>query len=161
MAMKKTEKIITALLTIALGVLLIVLRGKLVSILMTVLGVGLIAFGVMDLFDRLFPPAVIKLVVGLVVILCGWVIVGAVLYVVAALLIIAGILLLYEKIRSKDTCSSLFYTLCEYAIPAVFLVIGTLFLFNQGNTVSWVFLLGGAFTIVEGGLLLVGAFSSD
>ena len=99
--MKKTEKIITALLTIALGVLLIVLRGKLVSILMTVVGVGLIAFGIMDLFDRLFPPAVIKLVVGLVVILCGWVIVGAVLYVVAALLIIAGILLLYEKYDTR------------------------------------------------------------
>lgn len=159
--MKKTEKIITALLTIALGVLLIVLRGKLVSILMTVLGVGLISFGVMDLFSRLFPPAVIKLVVGLVVVLCGWVIVEAVLYVVAALLIIAGILLLYEKIRSKDTCATLFYTLCEYAIPAVFLVIGTLFLFNKGSGTTWVFYLSGAFTIVEGGLLLVGAFASD
>lgn len=159
--MKRTEKIITALLTIALGVLLIVLRGKLVSILMTVLGVGLMAFGIMDLFNRLFPPAVVKLVIGLVVILCGWVIVGAVLYIVAAILIIAGILLLYEKIRCKETGGSLFYTLCEYAVPAVFLVIGTLLLFNQGNTVSWVFILSGAFTIVEGGLLLVGAFAGD
>lgn len=159
--MKKTEKIIAALLTIALGVLLIALRGTLVSILMTVLGAGLIAFGVMDLFDRLVPPAVIKIVVGLVVILCGWVIVEAVLYVVAALLLIAGILLLYEKIKRKPCCSSIVQTLCEYAAPAISLVIGTLLLFNQGNTVNWVFILSGAFTIVEGGLLLVGAFTGD
>ena len=159
--MKKTEKIIAALLTIALGVLLIALRGTLVSILMTVLGVGLIAFGVMDLFDRLVPPAVIKIVVGLVVILCGWVIVEAVLYVVAALLLIAGILLLYERIKRKPCCSAIVQTLCEYAAPAISLVIGPLLLFNQGNTVNWVFILSGAFTIVEGGLLLVGAFTGD
>ncbi len=159
--MKKTEKIIAALLTIALGVLLIVLRGKLVSILMTVFGVGLIAFGITDLFNRLFPPAVVKLVVGLVVILCGWVIVGAVLYVIAALLIIAGILLLYEKIRYHECNGPLLFTLCEYAVPAVFLVIGTLLLFNRGNTANWVFILSGAFTVVEGGLLLVGSFSAD
>lgn len=159
--MKKTEKVIAALLTIALGVLLIVLRGKLVSIVMTVLGVGSMAFGVMDIFSRAVPPAVVKLVVGLVVILCGWVIVGAVLYVAAALLIIAGVLLLYEKIRGKETCGSLLHTLCTYAVPAVFLVIGTLLLFNQGNTASWVFIFSGAFTIVLGGILLVGAFTGD
>ena len=36
--MKKSERLITALITIALGVLLIVLRGDLISILMTVVG---------------------------------------------------------------------------------------------------------------------------
>ena len=40
--MKKSERLITALITIALGVLLIVLRGDLISILMTVVGLGLI-----------------------------------------------------------------------------------------------------------------------
>lgn len=159
--MKKTDKIITALLTIALGVLLIVLRGKLVSILMTVLGLGLVSFGVMDLFSRLFPPAVIKIVIGLVIVLCGWVIVEAVLYVVSALLIIAGILLLYEKIRFRETCATLLFTLCEYAVPAVFLIIGTLLLFNNGGVARWVFYFSGAFTILAGGLLLVGAFSGD
>ena len=91
--MKKTEKIISALLTIALGVLLITLRGKFISILMTVLGLGLIAFAVLDLCNRLVPPAVIKAVVGIVIILCGWTIIEAVLYILAAILLVAGILL--------------------------------------------------------------------
>ena len=159
--MKKSERLITALITIALGVLLIVLRGDLISILMTVVGLGLIALGVMDLIDNRIPPAVVKLVGGVVVIVCGWVIVEAVLYLVAGALLIAGILLLYEKIKSRSRCDTLFYTLCEYAVPVVFLVIGTLLMFNQGNTVNWVFILGGIFTIIEGGLLLVGALSDD
>ena len=159
--MKRTEKIISAALTIALGILLIVLRGQIISILMTVLGISLIAFGVLDLWTKLIPPAVVKLVGGGVIILCGWVIVEAVLYVVAALLLVAGILLLYEKIKSKARCHTLFYTLCEYAAPALCIVIGTLLLFNQGNTVNWVFVVSGIFTSVEGGLLLVNAFSGD
>lgn len=159
--MKKSQRLITALVTIAFGVLLIVLRGDLISILMTVVGLGLIAFGIMDLIDSRIPPAVVKLVSGVVVIVCGWVIVEAVLYLVAGALLIAGILLLYEKIKTHSRCATFFYTLCEYAVPAICIVLGVLLMFNQGNTVEWVFILGGIFTIIEGGLLLVGALSDD
>ncbi|MBQ8322348.1 MAG: DUF308 domain-containing protein [Clostridia bacterium] len=159
--MKKSEKIISALLTVALGVLLIALRGRFISILMTVLGLGLIAFGILDLINKLIPPSVVKIVAGVVVIVCGWAIVGAVLYVVAGVLLIAGILLLYEKIKCRAHCNTWYRTLCEYAVPALFIVIGILLLFNQGNTVDWVFILSGCFTIAEGGLLLVNALSDD
>ena len=156
--MKKTEKMIAALLTIALGVLLIVLRGSLISILMTVLGVGLIALGIMDLINGFFSFAVVKIVIGGLVILCGWVIVRAVLYVVAAMLLIAGILMLYEKVKMRVCYPSLWQTICEYAGPAIFLVIGGFLLFNQGNTVQWVFIVSGIFTVVEGGVLFANAF---
>ena len=159
--MKRTEKIVAASLIIALGVLLVILRGEIVSILMTVLGLALIAFGVLDLFNCAVPPAVVKLVVGVVVIFCGWLIVEAVLYVLAAYLLIAGILLLYEKIKFRARCINLFHALCVYAIPALCLVIGVLLLFNQGNKAQWVFIIGGVFTVLEGGLLLIGALADE
>ena len=159
--MKKTEKIISALLTIALGVLLIVLQGKIISIMMTIMGIALLIFGALDLYNRLVPPAIVKIVIGVVIIFCGWLIVGAVLYVLAAILLIAGILFLYEKIKNKVCGASLFYTICEYAVPSIFILIGILLLFNQGNTVNWVFILSGIFTVVEGGLLLLNALSED
>lgn len=159
--MKKTEKIISALLTMALGVLLIVLKGSVISILMTVLGLGLITFGIFDFCNGLIPPAVMKTVIGAIVILCGWVIVEAVLYVLAAALLIVGILLLYEKIKNKITCPMLWQTIAEYAVPVVFILIGIFLLFNQGNTVHWVFILSGSFTIAEGGLFLVNAFYQE
>lgn len=159
--MKRTEKIVSAGLTIALGVLLILLKADIISILMTVLGVGLIALGVMDLVHKLVPPAVVKLVSGAVVILCGWVIVSAVLYIVAAMLLVAGIILLYEKIKGKVCFSSKWKTVCDYAVPVLFILIGLCLLFNQGNTVNWVFIISGIFTVAEGGLLLITAFSED
>ena len=159
--MKRTEKIIAGLLTIVLGVLLIVLKGSVVSVLMTALGVGLLAFGVVDLWNQLIPPAVVKLVVGAIIILCGWVIVEAVLYVLAGVLIILGILILYEKIKCKAVCPTVWQTICDYAVPVFFILMGILLLFNQGSTLAWVFVLSGVFTIIEGGLLLVGGFYQD
>ncbi len=159
--MKKSEKIVLALATVCMGVLLIALRGRFVSILMTVLGLGLIAFAVLDFVNKIVVTAVIKLVAGMVIIVCGWTIVGAVLYIVAGLLLIAGILLLYENFRKQICHDSLYRTITQYAVPSLFIVIGILFLFNQGNTVSWIFIVGGCVTIVEGGLLLVNALSED
>lgn len=159
--MKKTEKILCSLFTIALGVLLVVLKGDLISIIMTVLGVGLLALSVLDLFRKQFPPAVVKGVGGIVVVLCGWVIVSAVLYIVAGILLIVGILLLYEKIKRGNSCDGILEVLCEYVAPALCIVIGVLLLFNQRNTADWVFVISGIFSSAVGGILFVGAIVSD
>ena len=158
--MKKSEKIISALVTMALGVLLIILKANIISILITVLGLGLIVLGCLDLFHKLIPPGVIKIVVGVVIILCGWVIVSAVLYVLAAILLIVGILTLYEQIKKKP-CGELWKMICSYAVPVVFIIIGLLLMFNQGNTVDWVFILSGILTVAEGGLFLVNIFGDN
>ena len=85
--MKKSEKIIAACLMIAVGILLIVLKDDMISILMSIIGVGLIVLGIMDLVSRQIPTGVVKLVCGVFIIVCGWVIVKAVLYVLAAVLL--------------------------------------------------------------------------
>ena len=86
--MKRSEKIITALLIMALGILFIILKDAFIALLMTVAGISLIVLGIIDLVDRLVPPAVVKIVAGALVVLCGWVIVEAVLYILAAILLI-------------------------------------------------------------------------
>lgn len=159
--MKRTEKMLSAALTITLGVLLIILKANIISILMTILGVGLIVLGVMDLIHKNTAVGICKLVVGGVIILCGWVIVSAVLYIVAAILLIAGILLLYEQIKRKVKCDCLWKTVCAYASPVIFIVIGFCLLFNQGNTLNWIFVVSGLLTVIEGGLLLVNAIVED
>ncbi len=159
--MTKTQKILSALFTMALGVMLIVLRGEIISIAMTVLGVGCIALGILDLVQNRVPPAVIKLVVGVIIIVCGWAIVGAVLYILAGLLLIAGILLVYEKLKNRVRCATWYQNLIEYAVPILCIVIGVLLLFNQGNTVSWVFIVSGSITVIEGGFLLVDALQTE
>ena len=159
--MKKTEKIIAALATIALGILVIVLRGDLIKIFTSVFAVALIVLGLIDLANKKVPPAIVKLVAGVVVLICGLAVVEIVLYIIAALLIIAGILSLYEKLKCCKRCKNWLDAILEYAMPAVFLIICILLLFNQGNTVNWIFVVSGILTALEGAVLLVNALMSD
>lgn len=155
--MKISEKIISAGVTIALGVLLLVLKGSVINILMTIIGVSLIVLGVIDLFYKQVPPAVVKIVVGALIILFGWVIEKAVLYILAAILLIVGILILYDKIKRKVYCKGIVHTILEYAVPALFILIGIMFLFQQEKTLDIIFIISGILTIAEGGVLLATA----
>jgi hypothetical protein len=155
--MKTTDKIISAIVTMAIGVLLLVLKGDVISILMTVVGISLIVLGIIDIFAQLVPTAVVKIVVGALIILCGWVIVEVVLYIVAAILLIVGILMFYDKIKKKVYCRDLLHAIFEFAVPALFILIGFMFLFHQGKAMNLIFIISGILTIAEGGVLLVNA----
>lgn len=155
--MKTSEKVISALLTILLGVMFIVMRQEVISVAMTVFGVVLIILGIMNLIDRKVVPAVIKIVLGALIIVFGWVLVSAVLYIIAALLLIYGILLLYSRIKLRVKGWRFFDTLLAYAEPVVFIVIAFFLFFNQGGTLAWVFIVSGIFTVVEGILMLIDA----
>ena len=159
--MKKSEKIASAILTMAIGVLLMVLQHNFIGFLMTLVGICLIAFGVLDYFHHDVPFAVIKIVCGALIILCGWVLVEAVLYIVSALLLIAGFLLLYDKIKKRISCDSWIFMLLEYAVPALLIVVGALFLFHQAFAIELVFIFAGIFTVVDGVAQLLNALSED
>ena len=150
--MKKSEKIISAIFTIAIGVLLMIMKGEMISIFMTILGVSLIVLGLIDLLDRNFPIAVVKIVVGSVVIFFGWTIVSAVVYILASLVLIVGILALYDCIRFRLRCVRGMEVLKILAMPVVCILIGLVLFFNKWD---WVFVVAGLFTILEGGLLLL------
>ncbi|MBR2341218.1 MAG: DUF308 domain-containing protein [Clostridia bacterium] len=152
--MKKSEKIISAIFTIAIGVLLMVMKGEMISVFMTILGVSLIVLGAIDLLQRNFPLAVVKIVVGSVVILFGWTIVSAVVYVLAAIVLIVGILALYDCIRFRLRCIHGREALKILAMPIICIFIGLILFFNKWD---WVFVVAGLFTIFEGGLLLLDA----
>ena len=156
--MKKSEKILAAILTMVIGVLLIAMQGDFIGILMTIAGVCLLVLGVVDMCSHALPSAVVKIVSGILVILCGWTLVEAVLYIVSALLLIAGILLLCDKLKKKVRCVSIWHTLLEYATPIVCILIGGLFLFHQTLAIELVFILGGILALLEGAVLLVNAF---
>ena len=77
--MKKSEKITAAILTMVVGVLLIAMQDNFIGLLMSIAGVCLIVLGVVDIFHHFIPPAVVKIVSGILIIVCGWVLVEAVL----------------------------------------------------------------------------------
>ena len=158
--MKRSEKIITALLIMALGILFIILKDAFIALLMTVAGISLIVLGIIDLVDRLVPPAVVKIVAGALVVLCGWVIVEAVLYVLAAILLIFGILLLYYYIKNNVRGCNLKETILEYVTPSICIAIGVLLLFHTSAIVNFVFIASGVLAFVEGAIMLYETLSN-
>ena len=148
--MKLSSNLITAILTIALGVLLAVFKEGIIGIAMTVLGVGLIIWAIIDLIDKKMEPAIIKAVAGVAVILLGWLVASIVLFVFAGLLLIYAIYKIYLLIKAKKKKWDLFVQPVLYAIAAV------LFLLNG---YGWAFIAAGIVLIVQGALALVACFS--
>lgn len=159
--MKKTEKVVVALLTLLLGIALLILRGSLISVLMSVVGIVFIAFGIIQWIKGQIVLAIIKAVIGIVLIICGWAVVSAVLYVLAAAVMITGILLLYEQLKNQGCGATLLQKIAAFAYPIVCILIGFFLLFNNGNEEQWVFIVSGSLTVLEGGLLLLSAFALD
>ena len=159
--MKKSEKIITALLTIGIGILLMVMKGNFISLLMTIAGASLIIIGAVDLFFRQFPPAVVKVVTGVLIIICGWAAVSAVLYVVAAILLVFGILLLYDKLKRYVRCNRSWRTALSYTVPVGMILAGILFLFHHGRVIAPICIMSGIVALIVGGVLLFQALSEE
>ena len=114
--MKTSQKVVAAALTIALGVLLIVLKSGLVNLVLVGLGVMLIVLGILNIVDKLVPLGVTKIVIGALVALFGGLFWKVMLYIVAALLLIYGILQLYGRIKLKVKCSRTIDTIIAYFI---------------------------------------------
>lgn len=156
--MNKSEKVISSVFTIALGVLLIVMKDEMLSVFMTILGVALIVIGFIELLQKNVPPAVFKIVFGGLIILFGWTIVTAVVYITAALVLIVGILALYDCLRYKLKCAQGLELIRALAMPAVCILIGVILFFNKWE---WIFVLAGILTVLEGGLILADALSEN
>lgn len=159
--MTKTGKCILAGLIVVLGILLIAFQDAVIKIVVSALGILLIALGVIDFFNKMLTSALIKGILGVVVILFGIFAVRAVLYLVAGALLIVGILLLYERFKSRVYCQTSWQKILSYVLPSICLAIGFLLLFNGGKSAQWVFIVSGVFVVVEGGLLLVDALVGD
>ncbi len=163
MAKKKisfsNEKWIEGVLTILLGILFLILQGKVVSIAMTILGVALIIMAVLDLLDHQTFPAIVKAVFGVVVLIFGWALTTAALYILAALLLIWGIYELVTKLRVHLKGNTVGLTVMLYIAPILNILLGLLLLFNQGGTLAWIFIVVGVLLIVDGVMLLCSALS--
>jgi uncharacterized membrane protein HdeD (DUF308 family) len=150
--LNKSEKIISSVFTIALGVLLIAMKGEMISAFMTVLGIALISLGVIEFLKKDIPRAVIIGVFGGLIIFFGWTIVTAVVYVLAAIVLIVGILAAYDCVRFRSKCFCVTEFLFSLAPSALCILIGVLLFFNE---LEWCFLVVGGLTILEGGLLFI------
>lgn len=159
--MNKTEKILSAVTAIALGVLLIILKNGVLHVLNAVVGIVLLALGVLDLVKKDVKLGVIKCVIGGLTLALGWFILQAILYVFAALLLVVGVCWIYDLFRCGQKLTCDWRMILEFVKPALCIFIGILLLFNQGGTVDWIFIVCGVCTAIEGTLLLFTTLANE
>ncbi len=146
---------------VVFGVAFIVLKTDFIGILATVLGLGLIVLGVLDFLKGQLPPAVIKILFGLIVAVCGWILVEAVFYVVSAVLLCLGAYFFYQKWQENNCLDGFFAYVIDYALPTVSVLIGLLLLFHQTAIMNLIFVLCGILTVLAGAVLVVCAFQDE
>ena len=160
--MKKTSSIISALMTLALGVLCVILKGGVVDIAVTVLGVVLLVVGILDLVRKSITSGVIKTVLGVAVLVVGHLLTNIAFLVLGVVLLVYGILELVKRIISlfKKKSKRLWATILGFIEPAIW-VVGAIFLItNTGETVGWAVIVAGVIFIVDGIIGLISAIAS-
>ena len=160
--MEKTNKYISAAIMMAIGLLLIILKGGIIGILLTALGVALIVMGILDAVQRKdVARCVIKCVIGAVIILGGWLFVAVMLYILGALLVIVGILWIIKLVQRHTKGANLIGTITAYLVPALYILIGVCLFFYQSAFVDVVFIIVGVIVLVDGIIQLVNAIKED
>ncbi|MBQ9485351.1 MAG: DUF308 domain-containing protein [Clostridia bacterium] len=151
---KKNDMIVSFAL-IVVGILFAALKSEMISIVMTVIGAGLIVLAIINLFYGNVYESIAEAVIGVFIIVFGWLLVAVALYVFAAVLLIYGAF----KIRTGFSLKAAGF---DGKIAALVVVEGIfnvalaiLLLFNQGGTVDWIFIVSGIIMIAEGILGLV------
>ncbi len=156
--MKTSERIILALVTISLGVLLIGWQGEIIQVLMTVLGIALIVLGVLDWVGREIKTAIVKLFFGVLAVVFGWLLVAAVSYILATALVLLAIYLSIDFFRRGNKIYLSFRSLSLWIKPVLIFLMGIFLFLNNGGDAEWAFVAVGIIAVPLGGLLLADAF---
>ena len=155
--MNKKECIVSAVVSIVLGVLFIVLKNDVISVALTVFGVLLLCAAVFDFIHGFVSLGIVKAVLGGCVLVFGWAFVNLALYILAAAVILTGLLQIVNTHKGMLVGFTFGEKCLLYLKPVVTVIAGACLLFNQGGTVAWVFLATGVLLVAEGILEIVDA----
>lgn len=145
---------ITAISLIIIGILCCVFRAGMLNIIVTVIGVLLIAIGLYDVFVRKETAlGIIAGVAGIVVIIFGWTIAEAALILTGIIAIIYGIFIFVKNIGTVKTGGA-FAKAVAVVKPLVMIIFGILLIVAYNVMADAMMIALGIFSIIGGVLML-------
>lgn len=143
-----TNTILTSVVYAIIGLLLLILQGGSLGILMTVIGVLLIALGIMDIIkNKDITRGVIEAIVGIVIIICGWTIADIVLLVFGIVLIAKGVIELIQSLKSGALA---------LISPIITIVVGVLLVIARWTLLDVICIIAGIIFLINAVLILFG-----
>lgn len=143
--------ILTAILYIVIGILFIVFKNDILSWVMTAIGVLFIVKAVFAAFEKARIDAAVCGVIGLTVILGGWLFLSIVMIVFGALIAISGITSLMQALKTKE--------IKQLIVPVITIVIGILVIVSHWVIADWFFIIFGVIFVINGILGLLSTIS--
>ena len=153
--MLKSNKLISAVLTVVLGLLFLVFKSAVIGWAITVFGVAIIAMGVLDILKKNLVPGVVRAAIGVLVILLGWLLLDIALIILGVVLLAYGALQVLEILKEKGNKGSVMELLLQYAQPAINVIIGICLLFARGEMINIVCIIVGIIFFIQGILALL------
>ena len=147
--MKKNSELVTSLLYVIIGVLLVIFRSQTLGWAMTIAGVFFIASGVLDLVRQNWAGGAVSLVIGIAILVLGWLAAAIVLLVLGILIAIKGVVA-FLGVFKKGANNAL-----ELVFPILSVVIGLMLAF--GNGLDVLIIITGVLLAVDGAIGLVGS----
>ena len=143
-----TNNILSCILYALIGLLLVILQGGSLGILMTIIGVLLIAYGLINIFkNKETLTGIIQIVFGIAIIVCGWLIASIVLLVFGIILVVFGASELIKNFKNG------FMAILPFIIV---IVIGALLIIAKWTLLDLFCLIAGIIFIINAVLVLFG-----
>ena len=147
MANKKNNEFISSLLYIIIGVLLVIFRDQALGWAMTIAGVIFVVSGIIDLCRRNFTGGAVSLIIGIAILVLGWLAAKIVLIVLGVLIAVKGVFALIDVFK-KSRKNAL-----EIVFPVLTIVLGALLAF--GNGVGIIIAVAGVLLAIDGVIGLI------
>ncbi len=149
MAKKNNSEQFTAVLYIIIGALLIIFRSQTLGWAMTIAGLFFVISGVLDVVKKNYAGGAVSLIIGIAILVLGWVATAIVLLVLGILIAIKGVVALFDVFKKKKPCA------LDVVFPILSIVVGITLAF--GNGLDIVIVITGILLAIDGVLGLVGS----
>jgi hypothetical protein len=149
--------------TLALGILFVILKAEVVGIAITLLGVAFAVLAVLDLIRGFITPGIVKILLAVAVLVIGWLLLDV------ALLVLGIVLLVYSVTDTLKLISALvkikkFNVLAAvlgFIEPALGIVASVFLITSRSAAIEWTVIVAGIVLIVNGVCALIRAFISE
>ena len=146
---KQNTELFSSLLYIIIGVLLVVFRSQTLNWAMTIIGAFFVISGALDLIKRNWTGGAVSLIIGIAILVLGWLAVGIVLLVLGILIAVKGVVALLDVFK-KSKKNAL-----EIVFPILSVIAGLMLAFGRGLDIM--IIIVGILLAVDGALGLVGS----
>ena len=146
---KQNTELFSSLLYIIIGVLLVVFRSQTLNWAMTIIGAFFVISGALDLIKRNWTGGAVSLIIGIAILVLGWLAVGIVLLVLGILIAVKGVVALLDVFK-KSKKNAL-----EIVFPILSVIAGLMLAFGRGLDIMIVIV--GVLLAIDGVIGLVGS----